>query len=240
MYGLHGIREYVASMEFLLLFVLLFFILPIWFAFRARRRAREAAEQMQYEASQGRGGGAGGNGPPSIFDLFMGPGMWSRSYEIDPETGEWVDVTDRRVEEPAPEPEKEPEQQRKERVSRARPRASANPLGGLFGGMGVGEIGGQGGGGDFEVQPPDELIDFDDVGGMEGLKRELEESVGLLLKHPDEAERYGIEWNGILLHGPPGEVSVDHGMASLPLYSAAAGACNTVCRRADQRSHRER
>jgi transitional endoplasmic reticulum ATPase len=39
---------------------------------------------------------------------------------------------------------------------------------------------------------------------MEGLKRELDESVGLLLKHPDEAERYGIEWNGILLHGPPG------------------------------------
>src|SRR5580704_11068478 len=38
-----------------------------------------------------------------------------------------------------------------------------------------------------------------------------------------------------MLHGPPGEVSVDHGMASLPLYSAAAGACNTVCRRADQR-----
>src|SRR5580692_9602207 len=24
-----------------------------------------------------------------------------------------------------------------------------------------------------------------------------------------------------MLHGPPGEVSVDHGMASLPLYSAA-------------------
>ena len=187
-------------MELMLLFFLLFFILPIWFAFRARRRAREAAEQMQYEASQG----GGGNGPPSLFDLFMGPGMMSRSYEIDPETGEWVDVTDRQVEEPPPEAEKEPEQQRKERVSRARPRATANPLGGLFGGMGMGQMGGQGGGGDFEVQPPDELIDFEDVGGMEGLKRELEESVGLLLKHPDEAERYGIEWNGILLHGPPG------------------------------------
>ena len=193
-------------MELLLLFFLLFFVVPIWMAFRARRRAREAAEQMQYEASQGGGGGA--NGPTSLFDLFMGPGMWSRSYEIDPETGEWVDVTDRQMEPPPPKPEeKEPEQKRKERVSRARPRSSQNPLGGLFGGMGMGQMGqmgGMGGGGDFEVQPPDELIDFDDVGGMEGLKRELDESVGLLLKHPDEAERYGIEWNGILLHGPPG------------------------------------
>ncbi len=25
-----------------------------------------------------------------------------------------------------------------------------------------------------------------------------------MLEHPDDAERYGIEWNGILLHGPPG------------------------------------
>ena len=187
------------SVELLLLFFLLFFVVPIWMAFRARRRAREAAEQMQYEASQG----GGGNGPTSLFDLFMGPGMWSRSYEIDPETGEWVDVTDRQMEPPPEAQEQEPERKRKERVSRARPRSSPNPLGGLFGGMGMGQMGGMGGG-DFEVQPPDELIDFDDVGGMEGLKRELDESVGLLLKHPDEAERYGIEWNGILLHGPPG------------------------------------
>ena len=25
-----------------------------------------------------------------------------------------------------------------------------------------------------------------------------------MLEHPDDAERYGIDWNGILLHGPPG------------------------------------
>jgi transitional endoplasmic reticulum ATPase len=25
-----------------------------------------------------------------------------------------------------------------------------------------------------------------------------------MLRHPEDAERYGIEWNGILLHGPPG------------------------------------
>jgi transitional endoplasmic reticulum ATPase len=61
-----------------------------------------------------------------------------------------------------------------------------------------------GGGGDFDVQPPDELITFADVGGMENLKREVRDTVGLMLRHPDDAERYGIEWNGILLHGPPG------------------------------------
>jgi hypothetical protein len=191
-------------MAFLLLLFLLFVIVPIWMTFRARRRAREVVEQMQQEEAAGYG--PSGGGPSSLFDLFMGPGMWSRSYEIDPETGEWDDVTDRRPEQPAgPEPahDPDPEEKRRERVRRARPRPAASPLGGLFGGMG--QMGGMGGGGgEFEVQPPDELIDFDDVGGMEGLKRELDESVGLLLEHPDEAERYGIEWNGILLHGPPG------------------------------------
>jgi len=61
-----------------------------------------------------------------------------------------------------------------------------------------------GGSGEFEVQPPDELTTFEDVGGMEQLKQEVRETIGLMLEHPDDAERYGIEWNGILLHGPPG------------------------------------
>ena len=60
------------------------------------------------------------------------------------------------------------------------------------------------GSGEFEVQSPDELTTFADVGGMETLKQEVRDTVGLLLEHPDDAERYGIEWNGILLHGPPG------------------------------------
>ena len=54
------------------------------------------------------------------------------------------------------------------------------------------------------MQSPDELTTFDDVGGMETLKQEVRDTVGLMLEHPDDAERYGIEWNGILLHGPPG------------------------------------
>ncbi len=60
------------------------------------------------------------------------------------------------------------------------------------------------GSGEFEVQSSDELTTFADVGGMETLKEEIRNTVGLMLEHPDDAERYGIEWNGILLHGPPG------------------------------------
>ena len=60
------------------------------------------------------------------------------------------------------------------------------------------------GSGEFEVQSPEELTTFEDVGGMETLKQEIRDTVGLVLEHPDDAERYGIEWNGILLHGPPG------------------------------------
>ena len=70
----------------------------------------------------------------------------------------------------------------------------------------LGGIGGMpsDGSGEFEVQSPEELTTFEDVGGMETLKQEIRDTVGLVLEHPDDAERYGIEWNGILLHGPPG------------------------------------
>jgi transitional endoplasmic reticulum ATPase len=69
----------------------------------------------------------------------------------------------------------------------------------------MGGLGGTGGGsGEFTVERPDDLGDFADVGGMESLKQEVRDTVGLMLQHPDDAERYGIEWNGILLFGPPG------------------------------------
>ena len=54
------------------------------------------------------------------------------------------------------------------------------------------------------MQPPGELTTFEDVGGMDSLKDEVRNTVGLMLEHPEEAERYGIDWNGILLYGPPG------------------------------------
>jgi len=131
--------------------------------------------------------------------------MGARSFRWDETTGQWVEMSD---ELPEPMPAPEPEQRaangdapaRRRRV-RTKPRTASM---GSFGGM-LGGLGGMGGGsGEFEVQPPDELTTFEDVGGMEELKQEVRETVGLMLEHPDDADRYGIEWNGILLHGPPG------------------------------------
>jgi len=181
---------------------------------RSAKRSREAAEarRQREEAMREQGGGESpfaGSPFGSIFDqLFSGAAMGSRSLTYDPETGQWVDITDEypQEEEPAAE-DASAEGERSERPRRApqqqQRQASGGPLGGLFGSMG-GLGGMMGGSGNFSVEPPSELDDFEDVGGMESLKQEVRETVGLVLEHPDDAERYGIEWNGILLHGPPG------------------------------------
>jgi hypothetical protein len=164
------------------------------------RRRAELARQAGGDAPDGAGASPFDLMPfGSLFEqLLTGPGTWSRSLAFDEETGRWVDVSDQ---EPDAEQQAQPEPRRRER-SRARsgvtPR-TAGPLSGLFGGAGGGD-----GSGSFEVQPPDELVDFADVGGMDALKDEVRDTVGLMLEHPEHAERYGIEWNGILLHGPPG------------------------------------
>jgi len=56
----------------------------------------------------------------------------------------------------------------------------------------------------FRVQGPEQLPTFADVGGMTPLKDLLADTFGLLLAFGEEAERYRISFNGILLHGPPG------------------------------------
>jgi transitional endoplasmic reticulum ATPase len=56
----------------------------------------------------------------------------------------------------------------------------------------------------FKVQGPDHLPTFADVGGMTQLKDLLADTFGLLLAFSEQAERYRISFNGILLHGPPG------------------------------------
>jgi transitional endoplasmic reticulum ATPase len=207
---------------FLVLLVLFFLFVSA--ISRSMSRRRRMIEDEQREAMQ-RTRDASGNGAgtpaspfgPSPFDLLFGGGMFGgvRSYELDPETGRWVEVTDEQpapAQEPSPaeakaeEPPASPaEARRRKRAERLaqRPQQPQNPLAGLLGG---GMMGGGmgGGGGDFEVQPPDELVDFSEVGGMDTLKREVRDTVGLMLEHPEDAERYGIEWNGILLHGPPG------------------------------------
>ena len=204
----------------LLILLALVMALLFWSISRANRRQREAEKQRRRQAELARRGGDPSDGmgasPFGMFpfggllgQLLSGPGSWSRSLVYDEETGRWVDITD---EAPVSEPESSPEDGRKgepdqapsgsSAARRARTRrssASMNPLS-MLGGLG----GGMGGGGDFDVEPPEELHDFSDVGGMQGLKQEVRETIGLMLEHPDHAERYGIEWNGVLLHGPPG------------------------------------
>ena len=170
----------------------------------AARRKRERAEEERRRQEEFKRAHGDHEPMPSPFEgmpfgglfesLMSGPGMSSRSYAYDSETGEWVDISDLQ-----PEVEAEPEPANEKRKEKRRTRRPQHQMGSLFGGMPGGD-----GSGDFDVQSPDELIDFEDVGGMEQLKAEVRDSVGLMLEHPDDAARYGIEWNGILLHGAPG------------------------------------
>ncbi|MDQ3867901.1 MAG: AAA family ATPase [Actinomycetota bacterium] len=201
-----------------LLFLLLLFVLPIVLMTvatrRAARRRARLEEEMRRAQSEPGGVPASPFGFSPFTDLFehlVSESGWGRSFAYDPETGQWVEITDEvpgqpREEEreraaPATVKTEEPRRHRRRRSRDERSAPAANPLSGLLGG---GMIGGQDGSGDFEVQRPEELTTFEDVGGMEGLKQEVRDTVGLMLEHPDDAERYGIDWNGILLHGPPG------------------------------------
>ena len=195
-------------LSLLLLFLFLVFVLSLIgrLARASRRRAYEEEQRRLEELRRTPGEEVVSpfSGLPfgGILEEMM-RGMETRSYRIDPETGEWIDMTDERP--PEPEPEREQvsadDPRRKKRKSRTRPRraSSASPFG-MLGGMGMPSDGS----GEFEVEPPEELSTFEDVGGMEELKQEVRDTVGLMLKHPDDAARYGIDWNGILLHGPPG------------------------------------
>ena len=200
------------------LFVIVFMLLVASAARRAALRRAEQAqweyeEQLQREASA-RGPSRGGTvqddehaaAPfgPSPFgalleSLFTGGG--ARSYGYDPATGRWVDMSEMEPEATPPKPNDRQgtaaSEQRQRRAPRQQPQSPLASL--LRGGM----MGGDGSG-DFEVQPPDELTTFADVGGMDALKQEVRDTVGLMLQHPEQAERYGIDWNGILLYGPPG------------------------------------
>jgi transitional endoplasmic reticulum ATPase len=189
----------------LLVPLLIMVVLMVVMSMSARAMRRRALQEEQLREEEMRRMAERGETPepelPFPFNLFFGG---ARSYTYDFETGEWVDISEQRPEpdpEPGPEDEREPERRRPQR-RRRRPAQPANPLGGLLGGGMMGGLGG--GSGNFDVRPPEELTTFEDVGGMEALKQEIRDTVGLVLEHPDDAERYGIDWNGILLHGPPG------------------------------------
>jgi transitional endoplasmic reticulum ATPase len=201
-------------MGFLVLMVLVFLLLAYVSGRAARRRAREAQRLAAEEAQHRDEAGASEPASPfagtplgSLFDAMFSGGGFARSYTVDPATGRWVEITNdgSLVDEPqrdgnGEEQPAERAQAQQQRSRRRRAQQPQNPLGMLMGGG----MGGMGGGGNFEVVPPDELTTFADVGGMESLKREVRDTIGLLLQHPDDARRYGIEWNGVLLYGPPG------------------------------------
>ena len=192
-----------------LLFVLVVF-LGVLGAARRHRRAFEAQEEAMRQAAGDGVEPYDGDSPVAMLPFgglleSLMRGVGARSFRYDHESGEWVEMT-----EDVPQPDAHDESResangapspgasRRSRVQ-PRPASSLGPFGDL-----MGSLGGMGGSGQFEVEPPEELSTFEDVGGMDELKQEVRQTVGLMLEHPDDAERYGIEWNGILLHGPPG------------------------------------
>ena len=197
------------TLLFLLFVVVL--VMSVAGAARRRRRAKAAREESLRRAAGGEPDPFDGASPFGMFPFgglleSLMTGVGARSFQYDQETGEWVEVSDDlrpvdRAEEPQPAAGAggtPTSAGRKARKARVQPRSSTfGPFGGLMGNVG-------GGSGEFDVEPPEELSTFEDVGGMEELKQEVRQTVGLMLEHPDDAERYGIEWNGILLHGPPG------------------------------------
>jgi ATP-dependent metalloprotease FtsH len=54
------------------------------------------------------------------------------------------------------------------------------------------------------VIKPSDLPTFSSVGGMETVKDEIRNTVGIMVNHADIAESMGVNFNGILLYGPPG------------------------------------
>lgn len=56
----------------------------------------------------------------------------------------------------------------------------------------------------FDVELASELPRLDSIGGMDELKQELRDTVGLVLEYPEEAAALKIEHGGVLLWGPPG------------------------------------
>ena len=103
-------------MFFLLLMLILFGLLMMSAARRAARRRRDHEEEYARQSDPG-----DGEGPEvrvgSPLDLLFGGSGWS-SYEYDPQTGDWVEVSDREPEPPAPRQEEQETAERPKRRQR--------------------------------------------------------------------------------------------------------------------------
>lgn len=50
-------------------------------------------------------------------------------------------------------------------------------------------------------------VTWEDVGGLENVKRELQEVVQYPVEHPEKFEKFGMSPSkGVLFYGPPGEL----------------------------------
>ena len=51
-------------------------------------------------------------------------------------------------------------------------------------------------------------VSWEDIGGLENVKRELQEVVQYPVEHPEKFEKFGMSPSkGVLFYGPPGESS---------------------------------
>ena len=52
-------------------------------------------------------------------------------------------------------------------------------------------------------------VSWEDVGGLDGVKRELQEVVQYPVEHPEKFEKFGMSPSkGVLFYGPPGKSSL--------------------------------
>lgn len=61
-------------------------------------------------------------------------------------------------------------------------------------------------------------VSWDDIGGLEGVKRELQEVVQYPVEHPEKFEKFGMAPSkGVLFYGPPGNVTacLEHSQGAL-------------------------
>ena len=55
-------------------------------------------------------------------------------------------------------------------------------------------------------------VNWDDIGGLEGVKRELQEVVQYPVEHPEKFEKFGMSPSkGVLFYGPPGALRTSLG-----------------------------
>ena len=71
---------------------------------------------------------------------------------------------------------------------------------------------------------------WDDVGGLENVKRELQEVVQYPVEHPEKFEKFGMSPSkGVLFYGPPGAPCRMCWIASLLMSNWVGCKCALTC-----------